>query len=222
MHKTSLISALLFACVSSQALADDTGVASSQLSAVALTAAATGPQRDDLDVPRRGRLINHHGYYAAPSFGVTTLDGSMAPVVGVRAAWLANRTYGVGVAFNALGNEVDEKIDYKGRALSIYGGLLLQYVIGSTHVVHGSVDTVVGGGLSCRFTGDTAGDQDQCHGRGFFLVEPSANVEFNVASFMRISLGAGYRMAVAGSSNEMSNADLSGFVGKTSLQFGRF
>lgn len=222
MSKTSLISALLLASVSSQALADDSGVTSSQLSAVALTAAATGPQRDDLDVPRRGRLIDHHGYYAAPNFGVTSFDGSFAPVIGMRAAWLANHSYGVGVAFNALGNEVDEKIDYKGRALGIYGGLLLQYVIGSTHVVHGFVDTVVGGGLSCRFTGDNEGDEDECHGHGFFLLEPSANVEFNVASFMRLSLGAGYRMAVASSSNEMSNADLSGFVGKTSLHFGRF
>jgi hypothetical protein len=222
MHKTSLISALLLATVSSQALADDSGAASSQLAAVALTAAATGPQRDDLEVPRRGRLIKHHGYYAAPTFGVTSLDGSVAPVVGVRAAWLANHSFGVGFAFNALGNEVDEKIDYKGRAISIYGGLLLQYVLGSSHVVHGSIDTVVGGGMSCRYTGDTEGDEDECHGRGFFMVEPTANVEFNLAPFMRLSLGAGYRAAVASSSSEFSNADLSGFVGKTSLQFGRF
>lgn len=222
MLKTSLTAALLIATVSSQALAQDSTNSAAALTAVSLSAAATGPARDDLDVPRRGRLVQHHGYYAAPSFGVTSLDGGVAPVVGVRAAWLANHTFGVGFAFNALANEIDEKIDYKGRAIALYGGLLLQYVIGSSHVFHGSIDTTVGGGMSCRFTGDTLGDEDDCHGRGFMAVEPSANLEINVASFMRLGLGAGYRVAVASSANELSSAELSGFVGKTTLQFGRF
>lgn len=220
MHSTSLISALLFVSVSSQALAQDAQVG--PLAATALSFSAGAAQRDDLDVPRRGRLVKHHGFYAAPSFGVTTLDDQVAPVVGMRAAWLANRTLGLGFAFNALANQLDEPLDHKGRALGGYGGLLIQYVIGSTHLLHGFIDTTVGGGLMCVQTGDPDGDADECRGHGFFALEPSANLEINVASFMRISLGAGYRLGLAGDSSELSNADLSGFVGKTALQFGRF
>jgi hypothetical protein len=222
MRKTSIVSAVLLASVSSQALADDSAAASSQLPAVALTAVASTPRRDDLDVPQRGRLIEHHGYYAAPSLGVTSFDGVAAPVLGVRTAWLVNHSFGLGAAFNLTGNELDEKIDYKGRALGAFGGVLLQYVVGASHAVHGSVDTTVGGGWSCRYTGNTEGDSDECHGRGFFMLEPMANVEFNLAKFMRLSLGAGYRVGIAGKSNEFSNGELSGFVGRTNLQFGRF
>jgi hypothetical protein len=39
---------------------------------------------------------------------------------------------------------------------------------------------------------------------------------------MRVSLGAGYRSAVANDRNELSSHDISGFVGKTSLEFGDF
>jgi hypothetical protein len=221
MHKTSFVSALLLASVSSQALADDTVATSGQLPVVALSAAIGATQRDDLEVPRR-RLIQHHGYYAAPTFGVTSLDGDVAPMVGMRAAWLANHSVGVGFAVNALANQVDEKANYKGRALGGYGGLLLQYVIGSTHLLHGFVDTTVGGGVMCLQTGSTEGDEDNCHGHGFFAVEPSANLEINVARFMRVSLGAGYRVAVAGDASQLSSANLSGFVGRTALQFGHF
>lgn len=222
MLKTSLTSALLIASVSSQALAQDAAAGAAPLAGVALSAAATVPQRDDLDVPRRGRLVQHHGFYAAPSFGVTSLDGDVAPVVGVRAAWLANHSFGLGFAFNATANQVDEKADYKGRALGGYGGLLLQYVIGAGHLVHGSVDSTVGGGVMCLQTGDTVGDEDECHGHGFFVVEPMANLEIDVARFFRIGLGGGYRVAVASDASQLSSADLSGFVGKTTLQFGSF
>ena len=155
---------------------------------------------------------------------MTQLDGELAPLLGIRAAWLANRTFGLGFAFNGTLNQTDEKLHYKGRAISTYGGLLLQYVFASNHVVHGFIDTTVGGGLSCRQTGAIAGDpeKDDCRGRGFFAIEPMANLEINVARFMRVSLGAGYRSAVANDRNELSSHDISGFVGKTSLEFGDF
>jgi hypothetical protein len=148
----------------------------------------------------------------------------VASLIGIRAAWLANRTFGLGFAFNGTLNQTDEKLHYKGRAISTYGGLLLQYVFASNHVVHGFIDTTVGGGLSCRQTGvvDGGHEKDDCRGRGVFAIEPMANLEINIASFMRLSLGAGYRSAVASNRNELSSYDISGFVGKTSLEFGHF
>jgi hypothetical protein len=172
------------------------------------------------DVPHRGRLIEHHGFYAAPTFGVTSLDGGVAPLVGVRAAWLANHTIGVGVAFNALANKVDEKLDQRGRALGGYGGLLVSHVFGQGHAVHGSVDATVGAGAACRQTGSANGDD--CLGKSFFVFEPMASLEVDVVRAFRLSFGAGYRLAIAGESGSLSSADLSGFVGKAALEFGSF
>lgn len=224
MHKTTLFAALLVATLSTSAFAQDRGASSAQLSAAAFSATSRAPARDDLDVPQRGRLVQHHGYYVAPTIGVTTLDGELAPLVGMRAAWLANHNFGLGFSVTGTLNQLDEKLHHKGRALSVYGGLLLQYVLGHNHVFHGFIDTTIGGGESCRQTGVIDGDpeRDDCHGKGFFLFEPMANLEINVTRFMRVSLGAGYRVAVASNANELSSAQISGFVGKTSLEFGRF
>jgi hypothetical protein len=224
MHKTSLFAALLATILSTSALADDRGESAAQLSVAALSASSVTPRRDDLDVPRRGRLVHHHGYYLAPTVGVTTLDGELAPLIGMRAAWLANRSFGLGFSVNGTINQLDEKLHYKGRALSVYGGLLVQYVLGESHILHGFIDTTIGGGQSCRQTGVIDGDpgKDDCHGKGFFMFEPMANLEINVARFMRVSLGAGYRVAVASNANELSSAQISGFVGKTALEFGSF
>jgi hypothetical protein len=224
MKKTSLIAALVVATLTSSARADAGAASPAHASAAALSATSAAPARDDLDVPQRGRLVHHHGYYVAPTVGVTTLDGEVAPLIGIRAAWLANRSFGLGFAFNGTLNQLDEKLHYKGRAIGFYGGLLTQYVIASNHVVHGFIDTTIGGGQTCRQTGAVDGDpdKDDCHGKGFFLVEPMANLEINVARFLRVSLGAGYRVAVASNANELSSSQISGFVGKTSLEFGRF
>lgn len=223
MKYVTLLFALL---VTSHALAEDAAVAASSLPTLSLSAVSAAPEGDDLGpAPGRGRLIQHHGFYVAPAVGVTTLNDDVAPLIAMRAAWLANRSFGVGLAVNAVANEFDEKLHYKGRALSAYGGLLLQYVIGSTRLLHGFIETTVGGGRACLQTGIEGSDtgKDDCGPRhGFFMLEPMANLEINVSSFMRVSLGVGYRVAAAGSASEISSKNLGGFVSKTALEFGRF
>jgi hypothetical protein len=215
MTKLSIISALLL--LSSGALAQDSGA---NLAPVSFSTASGTSYVDDADVPRRGRLVEHHGFYAAPTFGVTNLDHEVAPTVGMRSAWLANHTFGLGFALNAVANQLDEKANHKGRALGVYGGLLLQYVIGHGHRVHGSVDTTVGGGVMCQQTGSSG--KDDCVGRRFFALEPMANLEIDVFSAMRVSVGAGYRLAIAGSDSTLSDAALRGFVSRAALEFGKF
>lgn len=217
MTKLAIFAALLLA--SSSALAQD-GSAHATLPAASFTSMASVTRVDDADVPRRGRLIEHHGYYGAPTLGVTILDDQAAPVVGARTAWIANRTWGLGMAVNAMGNELDEEAHYAGRSFGVYGGVLLQYIIGSTHRVHGFVDTTVGGGVICQQNG-SSGDDD-CVGRSFFAVEPMANLEINLLSMMRLAVGAGYRVAAASDDSPLSSQELSGFVSKAALQFGKF
>jgi hypothetical protein len=217
MTKLAILSALLLA--SSSALAQD-GSVHATLPAASFTTMASATRVDDADVPRRGRLIEHHGFYGAPTLGVTMLDGRAAPVIGVRTAWIANRSWGLGMAANAMGNELDEPLHHTGRAFGVYGGVLLQYIVGSSHRVHGFVDGTLGGGVICQQSG-SSGDDD-CVGRSFFAFEPTANLEINVFSAMRIAIGAGYRVALASEGSPLSSRELSGFVSKAALQFGKF
>ena len=202
-------------------------IASAQEAAAEPSAAAyasplsVGARSDDGGGAYRfGKAVQHHGFYAAPTFGVTALDGAVAPVVGMRAVWIADHTFGVGMAFNATSNQVDEELDYPGRVFGGYGGLLLQYIVGQDHAVHGSVDATLGGALVCRQTEESL--EDGCDGAGFFMVEPMANIEFDLFKAMRLSLGAGYRLAAGDGQNGVTHKDASGVVGKAALEFGRF
>ena len=215
MSKLALMSLSMLVC--SSALADE-GVP--PLPSVSLSAVSSAARVDDVDVPRRGQLIERHGFYGAPTFGVTMLDRMGAPTVGMRSAWLANDTVGVGFALNAVANHVKEDIGYAGRGVSFYGGLLLEYLIAADRPLHGFLDATIGPGVICQQTGRD-GDED-CVGHSFFAFEPTANLQLNVSSAMRVSVGAGYRLAVGSEGSPLTNRELGGFVSRAALQFGKF
>jgi hypothetical protein len=221
-----LLSALLLVPSAAHAAAPDASSSrESSLSAAAITASPT-PERDMAPATLGGRhgMISHNGFYLAPSLGTTSINGNLAYNVGFRGAWLVNRTFGLGLAgygFGWDGRRGDNPTLSSDRRLNGgYGGLLMQYVIGSKHVVHGLIDTTVGGGYVC--TDETDDGRDCNRGRSFFMVEPTASVEVNVTDFMRISLGGGYRLAAAEERQGVSGRDLSGFVARTNLEFGIF
>jgi hypothetical protein len=167
-------------------------------------------------------LLRHNGWYIAPSFGATTLDGHYSSLVGLRGAWLINRQFGIGLAGNAFGWDTTH-IDTPRANTRVdggYGGLLLQYIVASDKLVHGSVDTTIGGGALCY---DAVSNRRDCNDAvTFFVFEPTANVELNVTSFMRVAVGGGYRFTADGDTSTAYNPQLSGFVARTSVQFGQF
>jgi hypothetical protein len=218
MSKLSIIAAAL-TLVSSTTLAEDGAVATASTT-LALSSLSGAERSDDAEVFHRGRLVKHHGFYGAPTFGVTMLNDQAAPMIGMRSAWIANYNFGVGFTFNALANHVTEGAQYRGRALGGYGGLLLEYLIAPQRRVHGVIDTTIGGGVMCQQTGET-GDDD-CKGHAFVAIEPTANLELNVFKAMRVRVGAGYRAALGTSGSTLSNRELGGVVGRAALEFGKF
>jgi len=89
--------------------------------------------------------IKHNGWYVAPSFGGTTLDGHYSSLVGLHGSWLINRQFGIGLTANAFGWD-RTRIDSpqpNTRVDGGYGGLLLQYIIASDKLVHGTVETTI-------------------------------------------------------------------------------
>src|SRR5437868_2337558 len=51
---------------------------------------------------RRG-VLTHNGWYVGPSFGSTMVNGNLAVNAGVKGAWLANRSYGLGLSAYGFG-----------------------------------------------------------------------------------------------------------------------
>ncbi len=172
------------------------------------------------------------GAYGAPSFGVTSLNGHAAYNFGARGAFIIDDRFGIGLAGYAMGwdgSQGDNPNLSKDRELiGGYGGLLLEYRILPQFPVHGLIDTTFGAGFVCTSARDSNTDDDdsrrhECDdGRGFGVIEPTANIEVNLTRFMRLSAGGGYRFAFAPDRDGISGHDLSGLTMRTNLQFGWF
>jgi hypothetical protein len=186
-------------------------------------ALVTAPGADEPTTLTGSRgFLKQSGWYIAPNFGATTLDGHLSSLVGLRGGWLINRQFGIGLAGNAFGWD-SAQIDSprpNTRVDGGYGGLLLQYVIASDKLVHGTIDATIGGGALCA---NAVENRRECKDAvTFFVFEPTANVELNVTSFMRVALGGGYRFAPVDDRSGPYKPAMSGFVTRASLEFGQF
>lgn len=178
-----------------------------------------GSQRDEAPevVADTERGIWHHGGYGAGTLGFTHMGDSFAPTFGARGVWRINRQFGLGLTGTGIG--LDD-FNSSGRDMEAgYGGLLFEYVMSSNKRFHPMFDVTIGGGALCERTGERECEHDP---QGFFVVEPTANLEVNLTSWMRLDAGAGYRLAAAHDRNGVGTGELSGFVGRVNLAFGRF
>lgn len=99
-----------------------------------------------------------------------------------------------------------------------YTGLMMGFNIMPKKVVHFSIPLFAAvGNLELENKGIFVENS------AFLLFEPGLNLEINVVQFMKIGMGAGYRM-VKGTNlrNNISDEDLSYWTGNFSLVFGKF
>jgi len=99
-----------------------------------------------------------------------------------------------------------------------YTGLMMGFNIMPKKVVHFSIPLFVGvGNLELEHKNIFVENSS------FLLFEPGLSLEINVVQFMKIGLGAGYRMVHgANLRNEIVDDDLSYWSGNFSLVFGKF
>ena len=170
-------------------------------------------------------FLRHSGWYVAPSFGMTGVNGHVGYLTGL-GAWVMNRTFGIGLAANGFGWDVlhsDSLATHVDRRMAGgYGGLLL--------IQHRSRPP----GSRVRRQHHRRRRRLLRHprrqplgicpsGAAFFVFEPSANVEVNVTKFMRVAVGGGYRLALSDTMNKgLASSDLSGFLARANLEFGQF
>ena len=174
-----------------------------------------------------------HGGYGALVLKLTSINDKPALLVGARGGWIINHTFSIGLAGYGLATNV--------RANSVglfgqeyvnfgYGGLDLEYIANSDRVVHLSFHTLIGGGVvGFRYGWDDNGWNDlhlnndwyRLHDT-FFVIEPGVNLDLNITSWFRTSVGASYRHISGVSSKASTNSGLSGPSGMISFRFGSF
>jgi hypothetical protein len=197
MLKISLASMVLFASTS----------------AFAADPAAPAPQT----LVEQSQPLRMTGWYLAPTAGFTSFNGKLAYLPGLRGAIMLSQRFGVGLAANLVGTNDTHLGDNDVREVGAYGGFYFQYVLRSTDLVHAYVDTTLGRGGWCQQSAN-----DDCDGRQFAFIEPTANVELNLARNVRLAAGVGYRGAIAEKTAGFSRGSMSGVVARTSLVMGVF
>jgi hypothetical protein len=174
-----------------------------------------------------------HGGFGALVVKFTPINKHLGVLVGGRGGWIINHTFSLGLAGYGLANNV------KTRTVGLfgpqyidmgYGGLDLEYINESDRLVHFSVHTLIGAGAVGSRTADWTNYSWSMYGRNdwederdvFFVFEPGVNLDLNMTTWFRTSLGAGYRFVSGVSSDLAHNSDLAGPSVMLSFRFGSF
>ena len=163
---------------------------------------------------------------------VTDIFKERALIVGGYGGVLINRNYMLGIAGYGIATnpEFDGILqDGSEKKLTIhggYGGLLIGATILGKEVVHLSIPVVLGAG-SVQVTDEdffqNSTDTDfTIESSTFFVVEPAAELEFNITRTIRLAAGASYRYIRAVELDNLTDDNLTDWTGMLSLRFGRF
>ncbi len=163
-----------------------------------------------------------HGGYGGPRLAYGRIAGRDAVTVGGEGGWIINHSIILGVAGCGLVSSQPAPGAYASNEdLTLgYGGLMLGYTFFSDRLVHGTLSALVGAGgmgTRSRFGPDTRDLND-----AFFVFEPTATVELNVARHFRLGAALSYRLVRGVETDGITNSDLSGLFGSMVLKFGKF
>jgi hypothetical protein len=181
-----------------------------------------------------------HGGFGGLVHKLTSIRGEAGLLMGGYGGWLINHRFMIGAGGYGLVTNVRASAESEAayspfnEALYIefgYGGLMLEYVIAPSKLVHVNLQALVGaGGVTHRNNMydnllDEDGPDVRRYGRreAVFVTEPAVNVELNVTNWLRIAAGGSYRFVSGVNEIEgLTNKDLSGPSGNLALKFGAF
>ena len=107
-----------------------------------------------------------------------------------------------------------------------YGGLILGYSLFAKEIFHLNFPILFGGGgldvLEDRDNIFTNGFDNITETSGFFIVEPGAELEINIARFFRFAIGGTYRFMEGVDLSSVSNSKLDDWSTHVSFKFGKF
>ena len=168
------------------------------------------------------------GGYFSPVVKFSSVHDDLGVFVGARGGLIVNHSFVIGFGGYGLASYVEalNRGPLGERYMEMgYGGLDIEYIINPNDLVHFSVGTLIGAGgilFNDRSRGSEYWDERDRDADAFFIAEPTVNVDLNVTTFLKTSLGASYRLVSGLKSDVSNNAELSGFSVMLSIRVGKF
>ncbi|MCG8468705.1 MAG: hypothetical protein MJB57_10935 [Gemmatimonadetes bacterium] len=172
------------------------------------------------------------GFYAGPFSRFGYVENQLAVYPGMRLGVVLGRTLAIGLSGGLLANHI--ALDsIPGNDLSLeYGGLELEGIIGSDHLIHGSVRALIGPGLlsagpapvdaEAPAGGEAAAEPALAPSELILIFEPAAELTLNVSRMLRFSFGASHRIVRSVDSPHIANDDLSGWLGSFAIKIAAY
>ncbi len=145
-------------------------------------------------------LLGHDrggGGYCSFSTGYSNINDLDAVMFGGRFSWMASHSLGIGMGATGFINEYhyEPAIDKDVFLTGGYGGLYIEPVLFPRLPVHLSFPVLLGfGGISFISIDNEFNENFLEDSKAFLLVEPAAEVELNLTRFLRLAVGASYRL----------------------------
>jgi hypothetical protein len=145
-------------------------------------------------------LLGHDrggGGYCSFSTGYSTINNMDAIMFGGRFSWMASHSMGIGMGATGFMNEFhyEPSIDRDVFLTGGYGGLYIEPIIFPRLPVHLSFPVLLGfGGISFISVDNDFNENFLEDSKAFLLIEPAAEFELNLTRFLRLAVGASYRL----------------------------
>jgi len=191
----------------------------------------TVEKKDDMKTIFTKENLKFTGGYIAPEIKVSNVHEDISLFVGGKIGFTFNDKFSIGLAGYGLSNNSNFNIDYSGdpntsaRIGMGYGGLSMEYSLFSNKVIHFTVPVVVGAAGIYVYEDDGDffyNDYEDIENSAAFVVEPGVNIELNVFKFMRLDLGASYRLISGSDLIYLQDEDLSDLSFNATFKFGFF
>lgn len=170
-----------------------------------------------------GTLISkeHIGFFVAPGYAFTQMDGSAASMFHVRGGFSYKDKLAAGAFYNVSINEITPESELLNNIYMDHWSIggFVEYTAFSKKMVHLSFPLYVGVG---EVQMDNQSGDARLGESGFFQVEPSALLEINLHKFVRFNVGAGYRIVGDMRYRNFDQSDISGLTGYVGLKIGLF
>lgn len=183
-------------------------------------------QMETLASPKSGGRMRVGGY-GAPTVKFTPFADKFGVILGGNAGVMLNSRIMLGAGGYALVNDIEApRLNASDPTLywnMWYSGFVAEYTFNSNKLVHWSAGGLIGGGgIMKRERWEEYEKENWIDKSGFFVAEPHVNLEVNVATFMRIGIGASYRFINGSDTPGISDSDMSGPSAYFTIKAGRF
>ena len=177
-----------------------------------------------------------NGWYGAFTMGYSQIDGRDALVSGARGAFVFDQKLAIGLGGYGFVNNLDYHSYYQDNPeqqfmlAGGYGGLIVEPIVAGRKAVHlsfpvlfgiGGVALVDNHGYGWDWNFDPYYSNTEYDNDVFFVIEPSAELEFNLTRWFRAAAYASYRFT---SNIELYQTDtnvLDGFSFGMTFKFGK-